>query len=67
VAWPMRRCWGPSHMTATHRCTCGVRAESFRDYFVQFGSVADVVIMYDNTTKRSRGFGFITFDAGRIS
>jgi hypothetical protein len=44
-----------------------VRAESFRDYFVQFGSVADVVIMYDNTTKRSRGFGFITFDAGRIS
>jgi RNA-binding protein Musashi len=54
-------------MTATHRCTCGVRAESFRDYFVQFGCVADVVIMYDNTTKRSRGFGFITFDAGRIS
>ncbi|CAB4266158.1 unnamed protein product [Prunus armeniaca] len=35
--------------------------EGFKDYFEKFGSVTDVVVMYDNTTRRPRGFGFVTF------
>lgn len=36
--------------------------ESVRAYYSQFGEVIDVIIMRDPTTKRSRGFGFITFN-----
>ncbi|XAR61064.1 hypothetical protein NMG60_11034664 [Bertholletia excelsa] len=36
--------------------------EEFRHYFEGYGNVTDVVIMYDQNTKRPRGFGFITFD-----
>lgn len=32
-----------------------------RQYFEQFGSVEDAVVMYDHDNKRPRGFGFITF------
>lgn len=35
--------------------------ESVRAFYSQFGEVMDVIIMRDPTTKRSRGFGFITF------
>ncbi|KAM7360508.1 heterogeneous nuclear ribonucleoprotein A1-like 3 isoform 2-T2 [Cochliomyia hominivorax] len=35
--------------------------ESVRAFYSQFGEVTDVIIMRDPTTKRSRGFGFITF------
>lgn len=35
--------------------------DSVRDFYSQFGEVIDVIIMRDPTTKRSRGFGFITF------
>uniref|UniRef100_A0A452YDE5 RRM domain-containing protein n=2 Tax=Triticinae TaxID=1648030 RepID=A0A452YDE5_AEGTS len=37
--------------------------EEFRQYFQTFGAVTDVVVMYDQTTQRPRGFGFITFDS----
>ncbi|KAL3828279.1 hypothetical protein ACJIZ3_017081 [Penstemon smallii] len=37
--------------------------EGFRQYFEAYGSVTDVVIMYDQQTNRPRGFGFISFDA----
>nr|GEW72597.1 heterogeneous nuclear ribonucleoprotein 1-like [Tanacetum cinerariifolium] len=36
--------------------------EEFRQYFVSYGDVTDVVIMFDQNTQRPRGFGFITFD-----
>ena len=35
--------------------------ESVREYFSQFGDVAEVMVMKDPATRRSRGFGFITF------
>lgn len=35
--------------------------DEFRGYFQEFGSVTDVVIMYDSNTGRPRGFGFISF------
>ncbi|GMH29175.1 hypothetical protein Nepgr_031018 [Nepenthes gracilis] len=36
--------------------------DGFRQYFENYGSVTDVVIMYDQNTQRPRGFGFISFD-----
>lgn len=40
-----------------------VTEEGFRQYFENYGHVVDAVIMYDQTTQRPRGFGFITFDS----
>ncbi|GFO35769.1 heterogeneous nuclear ribonucleoprotein 27c [Plakobranchus ocellatus] len=36
--------------------------ESLKSVFNKFGSVTDVVIMYDQEKSRPRGFGFLTFD-----
>jgi RNA-binding protein Musashi len=36
-------------------------AENLRDYFSKFGDVNECMVMRDPTTKRARGFGFITF------
>ncbi|CAL0316734.1 unnamed protein product [Lupinus luteus] len=36
--------------------------EQFRQYFETYGNVTDVVVMYDQSTGRPRGFGFISFD-----
>lgn len=33
-----------------------------QDYFAQFGTVSEAVIMMDNNTGRPRGFGFVTFE-----
>jgi RNA recognition motif-containing protein len=35
--------------------------EKLRRYFKNFGPVQDAVVMKDPVSKRSRGFGFITF------
>jgi hypothetical protein len=35
----------------------------FRAYFEKFGPIVDAVVMFDRQTQRSRGFGFITFEA----
>lgn len=35
--------------------------ESLKAHFEKFGNVVDVVVMKDPKTKRSRGFGFITY------
>lgn len=35
--------------------------ESIREYFSAFGELAEVMVMKDPATRRSRGFGFVTF------
>ncbi|CAL1381930.1 unnamed protein product [Linum trigynum] len=40
-----------------------VTEADFRNYFEQFGTITDVVVMYDHNTQRPRGFGFITYDS----
>ncbi|XP_049842821.1 heterogeneous nuclear ribonucleoprotein A1, A2/B1 homolog isoform X1 [Schistocerca gregaria] len=35
--------------------------ESLKKHFEQWGDIVDVVVMKDPVTKRSRGFGFITY------
>ncbi|KAI3456557.1 hypothetical protein Pfo_013220 [Paulownia fortunei] len=39
-----------------------VTETEFKRYFDQFGTITDVVVMYDHNTQRPRGFGFITYD-----
>jgi len=37
--------------------------KSLREYFERFGPLSDYVVMrYPDTTRRSRGFGFVSFD-----
>ena len=36
--------------------------DAFRDYFAQFGSIEDSVIIRDPNSQLSRGFGFVTYD-----
>ncbi|VDP01974.1 unnamed protein product [Soboliphyme baturini] len=41
--------------------------EVLKEYYSQYGEVKDVVVMKDPNTKRSRGFGFVTFaDADQL-
>ncbi|XP_052178071.1 heterogeneous nuclear ribonucleoprotein 1 [Diospyros lotus] len=40
-----------------------VTESDFKKYFEQFGTITDVVVMYDHNTQRPRGFGFITYDS----
>uniref|UniRef100_A0A8C6TI14 Heterogeneous nuclear ribonucleoprotein A1a n=1 Tax=Neogobius melanostomus TaxID=47308 RepID=A0A8C6TI14_9GOBI len=37
--------------------------ESLRAHFEQWGSLTDCVVMRDSNTKRSRGFGFVTYSS----
>ncbi|WCJ32094.1 RNA-binding (RRM/RBD/RNP motifs) family protein [Euphorbia peplus] len=37
--------------------------QEFKDYFQGFGTVANVLLIFDKTTGESRKFGFVTFDA----
>ncbi|OIW13851.1 hypothetical protein TanjilG_31740 [Lupinus angustifolius] len=40
-----------------------ITESDFKKYFDQFGTITDVVVMYDHSTQRPRGFGFITFSS----
>jgi hypothetical protein len=37
--------------------------EDVRQYFSQYGEVLEIILMIDPSTKRMRGFGFVTFDS----
>ncbi|KAM6980773.1 heterogeneous nuclear ribonucleoprotein A1-like [Aplochiton taeniatus] len=37
--------------------------ESLRDYFERWGTLTDCVVMKDPVSKRSRGFGFVTYSS----
>uniref|UniRef100_A0A4W6EAF6 Heteroous nuclear ribonucleoprotein A3 n=1 Tax=Lates calcarifer TaxID=8187 RepID=A0A4W6EAF6_LATCA len=39
--------------------------ESLRAHFEQWGTLTDCVVMRDPNSKRSRGFGFVTYSSGR--
>lgn len=40
--------------------------ENLKKYFENWGEIMDVVVMKDPQTKRSRGFGFITYAAAHM-
>lgn len=39
-----------------------VTEDEFHDFFSQFGTLLDSIVMFDRETHRSRGFGFVTFE-----
>jgi len=36
--------------------------ESMKDYFGKYGSITDCVVIKDNDSGKSKGFGFVTFE-----
>jgi len=40
----------------------GTAEDDLKEYFENFGTVTEVVIMFDKLTTRCRGFGFVTFE-----
>lgn len=58
----------PSNPARTKKIFVGglastVTENDFKKYFGQFGTITDVVVMYDHGTQRPRGFGFITYES----
>ncbi|CAO4375539.1 unnamed protein product [Caenorhabditis nigoni] len=43
--------------------TSNTTDDLMREFYSQFGEITDIIVMRDPTTKRSRGFGFVTFTA----
>jgi len=42
-----------------------VTTKELEEYFEKFGEITDAVVMFDKTTNRSRGFGFITYSSAQ--
>ncbi|XP_062873302.1 RNA-binding protein Musashi homolog 2b isoform X3 [Trichomycterus rosablanca] len=65
VAFPRRA--QPKMVTRTKKIFVGglsanTVVEDVKQYFEQFGQVEDAMLMFDKTTNRHRGFGFVTFE-----
>lgn len=65
VAFPKRA--QPKMITKTKKIFIGglsatSTVDDMKQYFEQFGKVEDAMLMFDKTTQRHRGFGFITFN-----
>lgn len=61
----------PKMVTRTKKIFVGgLSAETSSDdvkaYFSQYGKVDDAMLMFDKSTKRHRGFGFVTFESEDI-
>jgi len=42
--------------------TVNVTSDALKEYFSKYGEIIDGVVMKDSASKRSRGFGFVTFN-----
>ena len=40
-----------------------VTEHELRKYFEHYGTITDLVVMYDSSTQRPRGFGFVVYDS----
>ncbi|XP_029637583.1 RNA-binding protein Musashi homolog 2 [Octopus sinensis] len=66
VAFPRKA--QPKMVTRTKKIFVGglsasTTVDDVRNYFNQYGKVEDAMLMFDKTTNRHRGFGFVTFES----
>ena len=50
-----------SGMHLSNPSILSVTDPEFRYFFSQFGELHESVVMFDRVTRRSRGFGFVTY------
>lgn len=61
----------PKMVTRTKKIFVGglsaeTSSDDVKNYFGQYGKVEDAMLMFDKSTKRHRGFGFVTFEVEDI-